>query len=144
MTKELKGLLEQSIYLCGSLEVDLIEKSGFDDLSRKQVACLRLINELGNPSLSELAVKLKITRPSVTTMIDKLRTRDYVLRVKSDADRRSAHVHLTSKGMKAARMQSHLHQRIALEIMERLDPSERESLFNILTKIEATIKKYGS
>ena len=34
-------------------------------------------------------------------MVDRLEEHDFIIKVKSDSDRRTAHVHLTEKGEKA-------------------------------------------
>jgi DNA-binding MarR family transcriptional regulator len=98
----MKYSLEQVINLLLSkseqLEVDLKRASEIEELSIKQLQCIELIVELENPTLTELSERLKITKPSTTALIDKLESWGYVVKVKSDLDKRSAHVHLTEKG----------------------------------------------
>jgi len=53
-----------------------------------------------NPSLSGLARELKLTKPIITVLVDKLVEKGYVKRVKSDEGRRSMHLHIDEKGAK--------------------------------------------
>jgi DNA-binding MarR family transcriptional regulator len=116
------------------LEVDLKKESEIEELSIKQLQCIELVIELENPTLSELADRLKITKPSTTALIDKLESRDYLIKVKSDTDRRSAHVHLTSKGENAGQLHEKVHHAIAKQLSNNLTDSEKEILIVLLNK----------
>ena len=100
----------------------------------KQLQCIELIIEFENPTLTELADRLKITKPSTTALIDKLESRGYLVKVKSDTDRRSAHVHLTSKGENAGQLHEKVHHAIAKQLSNNLTDSEKEILIVLLNK----------
>jgi len=116
------------------LEVDLKKESEIEELSIKQLQCIELVIEFENPTLSELAERLKITKPSTTALIDKLESRGYLIKVKSDTDRRSAHVHLTSKGENAGQLHEKVHHAIAKQLSNNLTDSEKEILIVLLNK----------
>jgi len=116
------------------LEVDLKKESEIEELSIKQLQCIELVIEFENPTLSELADRLKITKPSTTALIDKLENRGYLIKVKSDTDRRSAHVHLTSKGENAGQLHEKVHHAIAKQLSNNLTDSEKEILIVLLNK----------
>ena len=116
------------------LEVDLKKESEIEELSIKQLQCIELVIEFENPTLSELADRLKITKPSTTALIDKLESRGYLIKVKSDTDRRSAHVHLTSKGENAGQLHEKVHHAIAKQLSNNLTDSEKEILIVLLNK----------
>ncbi|MBN1951683.1 MAG: MarR family transcriptional regulator, partial [Bacteroidales bacterium] len=122
------------------MEEDLKKESEIEGLSVKQLQCIELIYKMENPGLSELAEKLRITKPSVTAMIDKLEEHEYVLRVKSDFDRRSAHVHLTEKGKVAGQLHDKLHQKIARNLTKGLSESEKEIMVVLLNKAMQSLK----
>lgn len=122
------------------MEEDLKKESAIVDLSVKQLQCIELIYQMENPGLSELAEKLRITKPSVTVMIDKLEEHRYVERIKSDVDRRSAHVHLTEKGLVAGQLHDKLHQKIARELTKTLSESEKEIMVVLLNKAMQSFK----
>lgn len=116
------------------LEVDLKKESEIEELSIKQLQCIELIVELQNPTLTELSERLKITKPSTTALIDKLESWGYVQKVKSDLDKRSAHVHLTPKGEGAGQLHEKVHVAIARQLCQNLTDSEKEILVVLLNK----------
>jgi DNA-binding MarR family transcriptional regulator len=134
----MKYSLEQVINLLLSkseqLEVDLKRESEIEELSIKQLQCIELIVELENPTLTELSERLKITKPSTTALIDKLESWGYVVKVKSDLDKRSAHVHLTEKGKSAGKLHENVHHTIAKQLCGNLTDSEKEILIVLLNK----------
>ena len=66
------------------------EQFNFNELTLTQMNYLETINNLHNPNLTELAAEMKLTKPTVKVAIDKLIEKDFITRVKSDEDRRSA------------------------------------------------------
>ena len=105
-----------------------------DSLTHTQMLYLETISLLGNPNITELAVKLKLTKPTVTVAVDRLIERDYVIKIRSDADRRSAHLHLTEKGKLINQMHDYAHKLIAEAIVKRLEKEEVELLTALLSK----------
>ena len=98
------------------------------------------IHEIENPTLSELAEKLKITKPSTSVMVDRLEEHGYIQKIKSDSDRRSAHVHLTTKGDKAAHLHIDLHRKFASLLTQSLTDSEKDILVVLLNKAIKSIE----
>jgi DNA-binding MarR family transcriptional regulator len=111
------------------------EQFNLSELSFTQMHYLELINLLVNPSITELSNSLKHTKPTVTVAVDKLIEKDYVFKVKSDIDRRSAHLHLTEKGNLINRMHDYAHRRIGESIVKKLNKEETELLIKILAKV---------
>jgi DNA-binding MarR family transcriptional regulator len=69
--------------------------------------------------------------------VDKMIERDYVFKVQSDEDRRSAHIHLTEKGKLINQMHDYAHKRIAEYIRTKLSTEEEECLVRVLKKVLA-------
>jgi DNA-binding MarR family transcriptional regulator len=107
----------------------------YSDLSLTQMNYLETIYQLENPNLTELAAELNLTKPTVKVAIDKLMEKDYLYRVKSDADRRSAHLHLTEKGKVINHMHDEAHKRMAQLIGTNLDEAEQSQLVELLEKV---------
>ena len=116
------------------IEVDVIENSELVKLSRKQIYYLDVINELENPTLGEIAKKLALSKPSITAIIEKLVQSGYIVKVKSDADRRVSHIHLGDKGKMIAQLHNDIHSRIEAFLTESLNNSEKEQLTRMLSK----------
>jgi DNA-binding MarR family transcriptional regulator len=130
-----------NIILCKSetIEEEIKLKSDLKNLTAKQLYCIELIHEMNNPTLSELAIKLKTTKPSTTVMINRLEEHDYIIKVKSDSDRRTAHVHLTEKGGKAAELHTQVHAHFAKLLTKDLTDSETDILVVLFNKAIKTL-----
>lgn len=142
MSLKLEQLINMLLHKSEQLEEDMKQKSDLRSLTVRQLFCIETIMELNNPTLSELASMLNITKPSASVMLDRLEENNYLYRIKSDNDRRSAHVHLTEKGEKAALLHSELHREITLRLTKDLTESEKEILVVLLNKaIQSLVRK---
>ncbi len=111
------------------------EQFEFKELTLTQMNYLETISQLGNPNLTELATELHLTKPTVKVAIDKLIEKDFIYRVKSDEDRRSAHLHLTVKGKLINHTHDFAHKQMAELISGKLDQTEVGLLEMLLEKV---------
>ena len=116
------------------IEVDTIENSELSKLTRKQIYYLDVINQMKNPTLSEISDRLGLSKPSVTVFVEKLVQQGYLEKVKSDEDRRVSHIHLGEKGNMVARLHDTIHERIEMHLTQSLNDAEIEQLAAILNK----------
>jgi len=116
------------------LEELVKQKTNLKNLTAKQLHCIELIHTMENPTLSELTEKMKITKASTSVMLDRLEEHGFIQKVKSDSDRRSAHVHLTHKGDKAAHLHTDVHKQFATLLTKELTDSEKDILIVLLNK----------
>lgn len=119
----------------GRMEEEAKEQYNFKELTLTQMHYLEMISELENPNLTELAVAMKLTKPTITVLVDKLIEKEFVYKVQSDADRRSTHLHLTERGKLINQMHAYAHRRIAEQIEKKIDADEIAQLTNLLEKI---------
>lgn len=68
---------------------------GISNLTINQFRYIDAINDLGQPTITEIAAKLNITKASVTTGINKLTDMGYVIKTQSISDKRVIHLSLT-------------------------------------------------
>ena len=73
-------------------------------------------------------------------MLDRLEEHGFIRKVKSDNDRRSAHVHLTNKGDKAAHLHVDVHKQFAKLLTNKLTDSEKDILIVLLNKAIESLK----
>lgn len=118
----------------GHLEEAAKAQFEFKELTLTQMNYLETISQLGNPNLTELAAELHLTKPTVKVAVDKLVEKDFICRVKSDEDRRSAHFHLTVKGRLINHTHDFAHKQMAEAIAEKLDETEVGLLVMLLEK----------
>ena len=119
----------------GRLEESAKEQFNFNELTLTQMNYLETINDLHNPSMTELASEMKLTKPTVKVAIDKLIEKGFIYRVKSDEDRRSAHLHLTVKGKAINHMHDFAHKQMAELIAGKLDKAEVALLELLFEKV---------
>ncbi|MEI6139591.1 MAG: MarR family transcriptional regulator [Mariniphaga sp.] len=133
--KKLEEMIARLSGYMGRMEEEAKEQYNFKDLTVTQMHYLETISELENPNLTELAGALKLTKPTVTVLIDKLIEKDLVYRIQSDADRRSTHLHLTEKGKLINAMHGYAHRRMVEDIQKRITADEMEQFIYVLRKI---------
>jgi len=132
------NLNETVIYLSDLIEKILeetIAMSDFEDLTQQQLHYLKVLVKMKNPTLTELARELSLTKPTVTVLVDKLTEKGYIKRVHSDADRRVMHLHIDKKGAKVNALREIAHQKMAEKIRSGLSETETAILTELLRKI---------
>ena len=121
--------------LLGHSEEEAREQFQLLSLTHTQMHYLETIDMLHNPNITELARSLKLSKPTVKVAVDRLIERDYLYKIKSDEDRRSAHLHLTAKGKLINQMHDYSHKRITETFTRKLNREELEALVGLLNKI---------
>lgn len=113
---------------------ETFDYNDFKDLTQQQLNYLKVVVKLKNPTLSELARELRLTKPTVTVLADKLTEKGYVERVPSDLDRRVMHLHVSDKGNKINKLHEIAHERLTEKIKSRLSEAEILILTELLMK----------
>lgn len=75
---------------------NLIKKTG---LTAPQLLLLQIIKTKGEITIGELAQEMSLSQATVTNILDRLESREYIYREKSSQDRRKVYVRLTDKGI---------------------------------------------
>ena len=119
----------------GRMEEEAKEQYNFKELTLTQMHYLEMISELKNPNLTELSVAMKLTKPTITVLVDKLIEKELVYKIQSDADRRSTHLHLTERGKLINQMHEYAHRRIVEQIEKKINAEELVQLTVLLEKI---------
>jgi len=105
----------------------------------RQLEYIDVINKLDNPNLGEIARALKLSKPSVTAIVEKLAGKGYIQKFQSDEDRRSFHVHLSAKGRKLVELHNETHNRIANLFKSSLDSKDLKALVALLNKVVSKV-----
>jgi DNA-binding MarR family transcriptional regulator len=133
--KSLVEIVSELSNMFGQSEEAAKEQFQLLSLTHSQMHYLEIIHLLHNPNITELAKRLKLTKPTVTVAVDKLIEKDFLYKVKSDEDRRSSHLHLTEKGKLINQMHDYSHKCIAELISRKLNSEELEAFTGIFTRI---------
>jgi DNA-binding MarR family transcriptional regulator len=134
MQQKFIDMITLLIHKSEQTEEELISNSDLHDITSKQMEAIDLIFRFHNPTITELSGMLKITKPSVSVLVDRLCEKQLTQRIKSDEDRRSAHLHLTAEGEKIALFHRGLHTTFAKKLLKNLDKSEVQNLSALLEK----------
>lgn len=135
MRYNLVELIEILTRLIGDWEMQFIKEYEQEGFTARQIEYIDVINRLGNPNLGEIAKVLKLSKPSVTAIVDKLSGKGYIQKIQSDEDRRSFHVHLSAKGRKLVEMHNESHNKIAELFTENMDSKDLKTLVILLNKV---------
>jgi len=139
MQYTLVELIEIITQLIADLEAEFIKKYQEEGFTARQIAYIDTINMLGNPNLGEIAEALKLSKPSVTAIVDKLASKGYIQKIQSDEDRRSFHVHLSTKGKNLVKMHGETHNKIVDMLQNNLDSKDLKKLVTILNKVVSKV-----
>jgi len=133
--KRLVEIISKLSNLIGLSEEEAKEQFHLLSLTHTQMHYLEAFSLLDNPNITELAINLKLSKPTVKVAVDKLIEKDFLYKTPSDEDRRSAHIHLTEKGKLINQMHDYYHRRIAESFVRRLNTEELETLVRLLSKV---------
>ena len=110
------------------------------DLTGPQLTVVKLLEQIGDLSLSELSERIRAQNSTVTGIIDRMVRENLVTRERSKEDRRVVYIRLTTKGKKLA-------EEIPIEPMEifrgalaTLTASEVRDLVKILGKVAKRVR----
>jgi DNA-binding MarR family transcriptional regulator len=123
--------------LLGRYEESAREQFHLSSMTPTQMQYLNAFNSLENPNLTELAIALRLSKPTVKVAVDKLIEKDFVYKTRSDSDGRSEILHLTEKGKLINQMQDYHFRRVAELFFRRLTGEETEILIGLLAKVLA-------
>lgn len=80
----------------------LKQYSSTKNVNKTQLRALLFISNYGDISMTELCTKLNIEKGSLTSMVDDLTNKEYVIRNRDLKDRRKFFISITNKGNKLA------------------------------------------
>lgn len=118
--------------------LEIEEKSLRDsgsDLSITEIHTIDAVGESEPKTMTEISRILKITMGTLTTGVDKLIKKGYLVRKRTEEDKRIVLVELTEKGIEAKKLHDAFHQEMIDSIISHLDPTEEELLGQSLQKL---------
>ena len=140
MKNDLKENMAKFTRLISAAEENAKEQYETQDLTSTQLNYLEIIGELHNPTLTELAAAMGLTKPSVTIVVDRLAAKGFVRKVHSDTDKRSSHLHLTELGEQINKRHDYAHESMIDLIEKKLNENEVKAFALLLGKITGNLK----
>ena len=117
------------------LEESELKKSRLN-LSISEIHLIELIAKAGGGmTVSEIAERLKVTRPSVTEAVNKLVQKRYCVKRRREDDGRAVAVALTKAGRKVEAFHARCHRSMIREISDDLTENEKAELLRTMSRI---------
>ncbi|MBA2175834.1 MarR family transcriptional regulator [Halobacillus locisalis] len=114
---------------------DAMETAGVKNLSVNQIQYIEVIGKLGNPTLSEIASELNITKASATAGVNKLVNLGYAEKNQSNVDKRIYHVSLTQTSEKFIQLEQQALEEYVSFISQSLTKEEEDQFSSTLNKL---------
>jgi DNA-binding MarR family transcriptional regulator len=137
---EVDRILEAILYLYTESRRLTKELARSVDLTGPQLTVLKMLEGLGDLSLSELSERIRAQNSTVTGIIDRMEREGLVVRARSSEDRRVVKIKLTDKGSSIARAIQVEPMEIFRGALEGLSAGEMRDLLRILTKIARRVQ----
>jgi DNA-binding MarR family transcriptional regulator len=137
---EVDSILEAIVYLYTESRRVTKEVARRVDLTGPQLTVLKMLEGLGDLSLSELSERIRAQNSTVTGIIDRMEREGLVVRARSTEDRRVVHIRLTEKGARIAREIAVEPMEVFRGALESLSAGEMRDLLRILTKIAQRVQ----
>jgi DNA-binding MarR family transcriptional regulator len=142
-SEKLNNLLVETFNRILKLEEQMLKAHSKMNLSISEFHVIEAVGkgEQKPKTISELAVDLGVTIPSVTNAIKKLEVNGYVQKVKSETDGRSILVSLTRLGKKVDSVHKYFHQKMVTALTKDLNEQEKTSLEQGINRLDKFFKE---
>jgi MarR family transcriptional regulator, organic hydroperoxide resistance regulator len=134
-------VLEAIIYLYTESRRITKELAKRADLTGPQLTVVKLLEQIGDLSLSSLSEKIRAQNSTVTGIIDRMEREGLVTRERSKEDRRVVYIRLTAKGHELAREIPVEPMEIFRSALETLSGQEMKDLMRIMTKVAKRVRQ---
>ncbi len=123
-----------------TIEKTALQNSKFSDLSITEMHVLEAIGY--NPrTMTDVADQIGVTVGTLTTSINRLVKKEYVIRKRSEDDRRFVEIGLSEQGKLAYRIHESFHQTMVKAMVDKLSDEDNAVLINSLKKLNQFFKE---
>ncbi|MGA2917969.1 MarR family winged helix-turn-helix transcriptional regulator [Methanoregula sp.] len=133
--EHLLEVFENLLRMRNECSCSIFSECGLSDMTVKQIAYLKAIDEQGEVTFSRLAEITRNSKPTITEMINRFVRMECVYRDPCPDDGRILYIRLTDKGQKIAKAEQAALRRVIERMMETLDEDETDLLIGILQKV---------
>lgn len=124
------------------LEEEAIITEEFQDITNNDMHIIEAVGLSGENTMSLVAKKLGITAGSLTTAVNALVNKKYVIRRRNERDRRVVFLALTPKGVHAYEHHREYHRKMTDAVIRNLDESEIPVLLKTLNGLSDFFRGY--
>jgi len=123
-----------------SIEGEALRNKGIT-LSMNEVHVLEAINKTTEPTMTNIARRLRITIGTLTTSVNRLVEKGYATRYGEDEDKRKVFISLTSKAIEVLRIHDAFHDEMIDATFSDMKLEEDELLLQSLENLSEYFKK---
>ena len=131
----LLAVLDQLLRVKNECSCSISSECGLADMTVKQIAYLKIIDEHGDVTFSRLAEITKNSKPTITETINRFVRMECVYREPSRNDGRILYIRLTEKGKKIAQAERAALRRMVERMIQSLNDEELDLVIGILEKV---------
>ena len=140
-SKEFKIILVKLFNDILDYEESVLRASEFKDLTNNDIHVIRAIGMNEKKNMSMIAKELAVTIGTLTISINSLVRKGYVIKERSEKDKRVVFVNLSSKGEAAFSRNEELYDQMVNSMLEDLEGNEMDILMKSLLKVNRCIKQ---
>ena len=133
--EHLREVLNHLLMMKNECSCSIFSECGLSDMTVKQIAYLKVIDEQGDVTFSRLAEITKNSKPTITEMVNRFVRMECVYREPCRDDGRILYIRLTDKGKKIAKAEQAALLRVIERMIDTLDEHELDLLIKILRKV---------
>lgn len=137
---EVDQVLEAIIYLYTESRRITKELARRAELTGPQLTVVKMLESLGDLSLSDLSERIRAQNSTVTGIIDRMEREGLVVRTRSTEDKRVVRIRLTEKGARIAREIPVEPMEIFRSALAGLSATEMRDLLKVLTKLARRVQ----
>ena len=137
---EVDQVLEAIIYLYTESRRITKELARRAELTGPQLTVVKMLETVGDLSLSDLSDRIRAQNSTVTGIIDRMEREGLVVRARSTEDKRVVRIRLTEKGERIAREIPVEPMEIFRNALAGLSATETRDLLRILTKLARRVQ----
>ncbi|MGN1197838.1 MAG: MarR family winged helix-turn-helix transcriptional regulator [Acetatifactor sp.] len=118
------------------MEAEAVITEEFRDITNNDMHIIEAIGIDEQNNMSAIAHKLSVTVSTLTTNMNGLEKKGYIIRTRSSEDKRVVLVTLTEKGKKAFYHHRDFHKNMIKAIVKNLSDEEMEILYRCLVNLD--------
>jgi MarR family transcriptional regulator, organic hydroperoxide resistance regulator len=141
LKSDVDRILEAVIYLYTESRRVTKELARRRGLTGPQLTVVKMLEQIGDLSLSELSEKIRAQNSTVTGIIDRMEREELVVRERSKEDRRVVFIRLTPRGRELAREIPVEPMEIFRAALESLSAQEMRDLTRTMTKVAKRVRQ---
>ena len=148
MDKKLDKQINEFNHLCHYIAMSSDYKNLEDkytllkSLDENEISIIRIVSQEDEVIIREIGNILKVPKSTLTSIIDRLEKKDFIIRTISKKDRRSYKLELTDKGKKAQEEHDEFEYEFYGKIIKSLNTfEEREEFIRLIKQIASNITK---